>query len=162
MKNKIIDELEPFLIYNDVDESKLKAEIELLDRFIAFSNELLRLSLLGLSVIGFLYKFVFLNSSNNTNLSLTKFFSGISALFFALSAALALLHKYFATDGLRYYIYGLRCISSNIESSVELTKLNLIKRKKKVKNCLFYKSTSAVLLSLGALMVAIAFITTIY
>ena len=45
--------------FGKLDEEKYRAERDLVDRYQAFVAELLRLSLLGIAVFGFLYKIIF-------------------------------------------------------------------------------------------------------
>jgi hypothetical protein len=47
---------DPERAFGSLDERQYKAELELVDRYQSFVAELLRLSLLGIAVIGFLYK----------------------------------------------------------------------------------------------------------
>jgi hypothetical protein len=50
---------EPETAFGDLDEGRYKAELELVDRYQTFVAELLRLSLLGIAVFGYLYKITF-------------------------------------------------------------------------------------------------------
>jgi hypothetical protein len=49
----------PATAFGKLDEDKYRAERDLVDRYQAFVAELLRLSLLGIAVLGFLYKITF-------------------------------------------------------------------------------------------------------
>jgi hypothetical protein len=49
----------PETAFGKLDEEKYRAERDLVDRYQAFVAELLRLSLLGIAVFGFLYKIIF-------------------------------------------------------------------------------------------------------
>ena len=49
----------PDTAFGKLDEEKYRAERDLVDRYQAFVAELLRLSLLGIAVFGFLYKIIF-------------------------------------------------------------------------------------------------------
>src|SRR3712207_3741475 len=47
---------DPNEAFGELKEAKYKAELQLVDRYQSFVAELLRLSLLGIAVFGFLYK----------------------------------------------------------------------------------------------------------
>jgi hypothetical protein len=49
----------PDTAFGKLDEEKYRAERDLVERYQAFVAELLRLSLLGIAVFGFLYKIIF-------------------------------------------------------------------------------------------------------
>ena len=144
-------ELTPEIIYSGLDETKYKAELEVLDRFLSFSAELLRLSLLGITVVGFFYKFVIpktgLTAANKTLIILC-------VISFAISSLLAVMYRYLATDAFRFYIYGLRI---NLKSEDEAIS-SLKKRNKRLRLCLFFKAISAILLVTGVLLLSKAFI----
>src|SRR3712207_409822 len=58
--NAINDPLRnPNTAFGKLDEEKYRAERDLVERYQAFVAELLRLSLLGIAVLGFLYKIIF-------------------------------------------------------------------------------------------------------
>jgi hypothetical protein len=50
---------DPDKAFGDLEEREYRAELELVDRYQAFVAELLRLSLAGIAVFGFLYKITF-------------------------------------------------------------------------------------------------------
>jgi hypothetical protein len=90
-----------------MQEPDYKPDFEILDRYINFSSELLRLSLLGISGFGALVLF---GKDKHAELltydvSVTLF---ISVIFFTISAALALSHRFYATDSMSYHISYLR------------------------------------------------------
>ncbi len=75
--------------FGKLDEEKYRAERDLVDRYQAFVAELLRLSLLGIAVFGFLYKIIF--EANLGMSTLTQFASTLAAigvLMFGISAFL--------------------------------------------------------------------------
>lgn len=89
-----------------VDEMDYKADLELLDRFQGVSAELIRLSLLGIGVLGFLLRGTIDAKSRPTWLQDKPLgvAVGISALLFAISAFAGLLHRYYSADGFYYHI----------------------------------------------------------
>ena len=62
-----------------LDERAYKPEMELADRYQAFTAEILRLSLLGIAVFGFLFKEVFLNYDPD-NASIVAIYGGARAI----------------------------------------------------------------------------------
>jgi hypothetical protein len=89
-----------------LEEENYKGDLELLDRYIAFSSELVRMSLLGLAAIGFYLKeFV---ASGNTPLEIPvawfNLLLGFAGFLLAIAIACGLLHRYYATDGLAYHL----------------------------------------------------------
>jgi len=94
-----------------LDESQFKADFEITDRYINFSSELLRLSLLAIGAFATLVFYKLKQESppvDQTELlsSLKMFF--LPVLFFALTAGAALIHRFYATDCTSYYVCWLR------------------------------------------------------
>ena len=94
-----------------VPSEYFQVDLELLDRYQAFSSELLRLALAGVAVIGFLIT----NLMGNEDLGAVeqplfwfKLLAFGSAVVLCLSAAASLCHRYFATDGVYYHIKAVR------------------------------------------------------
>ena len=85
----------------NVPEETYKADLELLTKFQAFSGELLRLSLLGLSVFGVLLK------ANKLGEGEYVFFKA-SIICFGICSGFALYHRFFSTEGLMYHILTIR------------------------------------------------------
>ena len=83
-KNQNKYDQDPRFLYAELNEKKLKSELEVLDRFLMFSAELVRLSLLGIAVFGFLFKEVFLVQDSHETVII---FASLSVIFFALSTA---------------------------------------------------------------------------
>ena len=97
----------------EINEKDYKPDFELADRYINFSSEILRLSLLAMTGVGALIIFS-LEKGATSKLSLSNmnlFF--FSLLFFALAAGASLSHRFFATDSLSYHIAYLRTNSGN-------------------------------------------------
>jgi hypothetical protein len=87
----------------EIDSSK---DFEISKRYIEFSSELLRLSLLSITGICYL---VFVSAPFKNNIScnvLTLFIVSLSL--FILASGLALAHRFYATDALSYQIAFLR------------------------------------------------------
>ena len=140
-------ELDPDFMYASIDEKTYKPELELFDRWQAFSTELLRLALLGIAIFGFLYQQVFARfdayAQRDVPLSLVKTLSQVSLLLFALSAVGALLYRYGSTEAIMHYVWGLK---SSSEKESELGE-----REWWLRRCLVFKIISAVSLGFGAI-----------
>ena len=125
--------------YRALDEKEFKAELELFDRFQSFSAELLRLSLGGIAVVGFLFeKAAKINGQVRW-----------SIFCFALGVLFALCYRYTLTEGLRFYLEGLRCEPRSEKS--------LQSRHKWLSFCMVCKIASAVSLATGAALLAFGF-----
>jgi hypothetical protein len=106
--NKVLQRLE---------EQTYKGDLELLDRYVGFSSEIVRVSLLGLAAIGFFLKEYLPKDAlpDPPTLRDTWFFVllGASAFALALAVAFGLLHRYYATDGLACHLKALRLSASD-------------------------------------------------
>lgn len=144
--------------FGKLDEDEYKTEVDLADKYQSFVAELLRLSLLGIAVFGFLYKEIFMNLYHCglfSIIGIAKLLGATGVLMFGLSAASALLFRYKATEGVRYYIMAFRF--SKIGDSVN-SQASLDKRKKIIATCIWSKISAALTLALGGVLVAFALI----
>jgi hypothetical protein len=93
-----------------VPESEYKADLALLDRFQGVSAEIIRLSLLGIGVLGFVLKGIIDAKPTPTWLkdSCLGILVCVGALLFALSSFAGLLHRYLSADGFYYHIKDIR------------------------------------------------------
>ncbi len=143
--------------YNEeVDSAKYEAEKGLLELYRTFVTELLRISLAGIAVLGFISKL----SGGNLNCA-SKSLGIISMICFAGSSSYALFFLYASANGYRCYIAGLRAEASNIHmkhNSGEYLK----KRKAMLKYCERAKSRAALLLFLGAFAATVAIISILF
>ena len=94
-------ESSPEKMFGSISEDYFKLELELLDRYLKFSSELLRLSLLGIAVVGFILTKFKDVTSNSPDSSKVLIITGISS--FALSSIFALTHRYLSTDAFRFF-----------------------------------------------------------
>ena len=87
------------------------------DRYQSFSAELLRLALLGIAAIGFLVTNILLRTASLSGNPGTpprplppefKLYLSTSLICLGLSAACALLHRYFGSDSVAYHLASLR------------------------------------------------------
>jgi hypothetical protein len=135
--------------FGKLAEIQYKAEIELAEQYKSFVAEILRLSLLGIAVFGFLYTKMF----DETSIKSAKIIAGIGVTMFGFSSALALFFRYMATDGIRYYIMAFRfSVNEDNDNAQE----SLDKRRKILKSCLWSKTFAAIFLGLGGIFVAIS------
>jgi hypothetical protein len=165
---------DPDKAFGSLDEAKYKAELQLVDRYQSFVAELLRLSLLGIAVFGFLYKIAL---ENNANIDAAKYPAALGVLLFGISAASALIFRFFAIEGARYYIEALRFTPTSIDSTqplrteerdhqAEKQKLraeeSLQIRYHKVVICRWSKAISAITLGLGGVLEAVAYCVSLF
>lgn len=97
-------------VLQPLEEKNYKGHLELLDRYVAFSSELVRMSLLGLAAIGFYLK-EFVASPNAPITDPIGWFNlllGFAGFLLAIAVACGLLHRYYATDGFAFHLNALR------------------------------------------------------
>jgi hypothetical protein len=162
-----------------VSEELYKADLAVTDRYQTFSTELLRLSLLGIGVFGFLLKEVILNEKVRTDYLQPFvevrgwFVAGLAAL--AGSAAFALAHRYVSSDCIAYQVRYLRLKSARDallneqgdanesarerNDEMQIEKGRLAVRLKRGGHAL---GVSALCLGIGVLCIAIGFSWTIF
>lgn len=142
-------EKDPETAFVSLTEDRSKVEQAVADNYRAFSAEMLRLSLLGIAVVGFIYENIF-----DILPVFSKHSAAISLIFFGMAAASALIHRYFNGETVRLYVWGLRFHESKrITESRDCLK----SRESIIIICIIAKAASAVFLGIGALLLAIAF-----
>lgn len=159
-KNECDPLRDPRTAFGKLDEVSYKAELDLVDRYQLFVAEMLRLSLAGLGIFGFIYEKIF--SPNVLRLTApcaiqAKSAAALGLFSFSICAASALVFRYFATEGARYYIQALRYASSPDARDARLSKESLETRRKRVKICKISKASSAFFLGLGGFSIAASF-----
>lgn len=93
---------------SELNEMDFKPDFEIADKYINFSSELLRLSLLAITGIGALIMYSFDNDSKLHLTQTDKFLFFATLFFFALASGTALGHRFWASDSLSYHIAFLR------------------------------------------------------
>ncbi|MCP4610139.1 MAG: hypothetical protein GY845_15630 [Planctomycetes bacterium] len=150
---------QPETAYGDLNEKQYKAEVELADRYQGFTTELVRLSLLGIAVFGFLYKEVFwgFDSKEHPNIQIdcVKELASWSIFLFGICTLFALVFRYFSAESTRYYIEGLRFFEAGKQDKA---RLKLKKRNSAVIVCIVSKAGAVLCLAVGAMLVAWVFI----
>ena len=118
---------------NKIDDNYYQPDFSIADKYINFSSEILRLSLLGISgVATFLSYYLKGDKCNCIKIELPeKTVLIITLFFFTISAGFSLAHRFYATDSLSYLIANLRTQSQN-------EKTGLRKTLKKAENMLIY------------------------
>ncbi|MCC9019768.1 hypothetical protein [Flavobacterium lipolyticum] len=159
-----------------INEDNYKVDFIILERYQSFSSEILRLSLLGLTIYGFLItnvifkitdcekKYIFIKP-----FSANKLWLFLGAITLILTALLTLGHRYFSTDCMTHFIRGFRLRQKISEIKSVKTKDNkvLTKLKKSLKNeklsfekdlnrCKWLLLVSCLFLITGILIITIA------
>jgi hypothetical protein len=98
----------------EIPEGRYKSDLELHDRYQAFSEQITRLALGGIAVIGFLVALLVKDAGKAGDVAVHSawvriFFPG-SAIMFGVAAGLALTHKFFASDGLYHHFRAIKLL----------------------------------------------------
>lgn len=103
-------------------EKTIEYDLTVLQRFQEFSAELLRIALLGISVIGFALSRVLLPEGEKAVPPLTtsiKCLLILALLALGVSAASALAHRYFAVDSVSWHLQAMRRYERGLVSDIE-------------------------------------------
>jgi hypothetical protein len=143
----------------DIPTEGLKHDWELLDRYQAFSAELVRMSLAGIAAVGFLVTALAGKDSllKISGVPLTSRFSiAASLIALGLSAGAALAHRFVSSDSMAYHISILRMrLWERADADIAAEKTARDWRLKLSGTLLF---VAGLFLSIGALALAVAFI----
>ena len=134
----------PSTAYVKMSELDYEAEKGLLELYRNFVSEMLKISLAGVAVLGFLSK---LAPDGNPLPPNAKLFGTISMFSFAGSSALCLLFLFLSAEGYRWYVAGVRSTLCGQGEPEEYLK----KRKRILRFCASSKLISAILIAIGAL-----------
>lgn len=96
----------------EIPDVRYQSDLELHDRYQAFSEQITRLSLGGIAVIGFLVTLLVKDGGGvvvqmKKSVSVPRLFLA-STMLFGIAAGLALAHKYLASDGLYYHFRAIK------------------------------------------------------
>ena|SRR5215207_5230660 len=154
----------PETAFGQLDEEKYRAERDLVERYQAFVAELLRLSLLGIAVFGFLFKIIFeanLGSSKLAQIApkLAFFPAAIGVALFGASAVLALVFRFYSIQSLGLYIEALRFKECSKPGDA---KESLDCRHRKNRICTWTKLFASLALALGGVFEAVAVMGMLY
>lgn len=154
----------------EVPEVRYKPDLELLQRYHDFSEEILRLALVLLAGYGFLLKEVALHEKLGASffdrLCNAKWVLVVGLVAIGLAAAGALSHRYFSTDGFEHEIRYLRLTAAadgEHDEALDRLRLRVYERMK----CWFKTAWWSLRIGVGALAtaavaVAAAFIATLF
>lgn len=130
----------------DIPKEAFESDLALLDRYQAFSAELVRISLLGVGLVGFFF------TKPEVRNDLSTIASTVAAGAFAFATALALGHRYFSSDGIHYHLKSLRSTSETERTVREGHRNGAYKRSGG------FLSASVVSAAVGAVSAAIALV----
>jgi hypothetical protein len=91
-----------------IEENHYKPDLEILDRYVKFSAELLRISLVAISAIGFVILKTFEKDFHVHLSPHDKIWFFITIVLFSVSAGVCLIHRFYASDYMSYHIAALR------------------------------------------------------
>jgi len=163
-----------------LDEGEFQVDLQVVEKYVSFSTELLRLSLLGIAGYGFLIANVVLNvKTEGGGLAFLSVFSqpetvtvlwlGLAAL--GSTAMTALAHRYFAADCITHFVRRVRLsnkrkeLPENDPKSSELSQIIEHEQQsldRDVEFCRWLLIASCFCLVIGAFCVAVAFAITLY
>jgi len=151
-------------VSTDQSDLSLTRDFELLDRYQAFSAEILRLALLGITGLGFLFTAVTVKDSTITGLKplLAAGFTNVALtaalVLLGLAAAAALGHRYWSADSMACHIHLLRLRAAGKGRDGEA----LLERKARDRDLRLSSISilcASALLALGAAALAAAFVS---
>jgi hypothetical protein len=147
------------LLRVEIPEARYQIDMKLFDDGQKLSAELLKLSLAGVAVVGV---FLQLLSKPPVSAGLTdrafKLLFSSSVMAFAISAAVALLQRFYASSGMFHHIKAMKVAVSEDPSGFADTERELATRLGKFTRAHSLLKAAAILLSLGAALMAGAFI----
>lgn len=148
-------ELDSAIMYGEIPDKVYQCEMEISNRWQSFGAELLRLSILGIAIFGFLYQHFFSTFklseyANDFPINFVKNLSLYSVCFFALSTVFALIFIYGNTQALTLYISGARNPSER--------KSKLKCRDKLLTFCFWAKILSSIGLAIGTVLSTITIV----
>jgi len=158
-----------------INEDHYKVDFLILEKYQNFSSEVLRLSLLGLTIFGFLIVNVIFKITDNEknfvfipSFSLYKLILFLGAVALILAALSALSHRYFSTDCMTHFIrrFRLRQRLSELEKLGKIEEPEFTKVKKSIKTeevsfendlvkCKWLLLASVSLLIIGILLITV-------
>ncbi|WP_045856529.1 hypothetical protein [Teredinibacter purpureus] len=150
---------EKYLGGSKVHEDRYKIDVIVLEKYMAFSTEILRLALLGIAVYGFLVSNIVLEIGESGLLALNANMSSVVFLFlgpiaFLLSSLAALAHRFYSSDCLAHYVRILRLSEAEGNEKLKTEKDSLEKDGKRCKNLII---ASCIFLVLGTFLAVCSF-----
>lgn len=163
--NDLLDKADTAYVW--MDEREYRAEQELADRYRSFVSEILRLSLAGLAVFSFIYTQNAHLPETLDKLAAKDVYALSGVVMFTLSAVFALVFLFSVSEGLRWYIAGLRYRTHNApkaqpaDGQATSGKKGsaddyLAEREKWIGRCRWSKALAALTLALGGICMGLA------
>jgi hypothetical protein len=153
-----------------IPDNTFEHDMAVSSKYQTFSSEVLRLSLLGIAAIGFLLTntlFKETSSSNQTNQSSVvlpaefRYLVSLSLICLGVSVGFALLHNFFSADTLAWHLSIIRRELRKAEGDDAAADKERERRRKYLTREFRFKVASGVFLWLGAVVLAVSFITLI-
>ncbi len=143
----------------ELPESATEPDFEIQLRYQNFSAELLRLSLLGISGLGFIaFKYVFPANGESSELpGPVTIWIAVGLLALGVSSVAALVHRYVSVDSLSWHLQALRHELRNEAGDLEASISDRKKRYIRFKISGWAIIVSSASLAVGAISTAIAF-----
>jgi hypothetical protein len=139
----------------EIKPDQYKIDLELLDRYVQYSAEILRLALASLAAVGFVASLLIKDNppllrsiAANT---CAQAVAAIGVMLICFSAAFALAHRYCATDGFSDYARALREIAASRYSTDERVDQKLDERNKYYTCAKWCLRMAALTLALGVI-----------
>jgi hypothetical protein len=147
-------------------DNTFEHDLSISDRYQSFSSELLRLSLLGIAVIGFLVTNVFWKSASRVTmtkshlqlLSESATCIKLSIVFLGVTACCSLIHRYIGPDSIAFHLESLRRYKQQSPINLEKALDQANKRNFRFRLAEKMLLLAAISLSAGAIALAMAFI----
>lgn len=147
-----------------VPDRTIEHDLTLLERFQEFSAELLRVALIAISAIGFVVSRIAFPEKDAKLLGISpaiKYLIVASLVLLAISAAAALIHRYYAVDCMSWHLQAMRRYVRNSETEVKKANTESDRRHKEFKVANRAIACSAFALGAGAVLLVTATIIAI-
>jgi hypothetical protein len=150
-------------VEHPIQEDLYRPDLQLLEKYQSFAEELLRLALLLLAGYGFLLKEVALHEREGATffrrMAESKWLLVVGLIAIGVSAAGSLAHRYFSTDGVEHEIRYLRLTAQAQE--VELTKMQEERRREAYGRMISWFRTASWSIRMSVIALAVASISVI-
>ena len=144
-----------------IPERTIEHDLTLLERFQEFSAELLRVALIGISAIGFVVGRIVFPEKGSELIPLPwapKWLLIASLISLAVSAAVALAHRYFAADSMSWHLQAMRRYERDSGSDSEKADSEFQARHTRFKISTWSIACSAIALGAALLVAAIIYV----
>jgi hypothetical protein len=145
-------------------ERTFEHDLSLLVRFQEFSAELLRVALIGISAVGFVVSRIVFPEEKATRIAIdpiVKMLVIAALISLAISAAAALVHRYYVADSMSWHLQAMRRYERNTGTDVERADSEFKARLKEFKVSGRAIACSALALGMGAVLLVAAIVLAI-